>query len=212
MNEMSAKPYIWTNAECGGAHTYLLHKLDKLIEAVPLSNGQKTIFEVGCGNGSVASWLAQKGWKVSGVDSSEDGIAQARKAYPDLDVRLGSAYDPLASIYGRFPVVLSLEVVEHLFDPRTFAKNCFDLVLPGGMAIISTPFHGYFKNLAIAVVGKSDSHFTALWDGGHIKFWSEKTLRNLLEEAGFVHIEFHRVGRLSLLAKSMIAVAKRPLT
>lgn len=80
----------------------------------------------------------------------------------------------------------------------------------GGEAVVSTPYHGFIKNLAMAVTGKMDSHFTALWDHGHIKFWSIKTLTHLLEEAGFREIKFHRVGRFPALAKSMIAVAKKP--
>jgi 2-polyprenyl-6-hydroxyphenyl methylase/3-demethylubiquinone-9 3-methyltransferase len=62
----------------------------------------------------------------------------------------------------------------------------------------------------MARVGKMDAHFTALWDHGHIKFWSVTTLRTLLEEAGFEVIRFHRVGRLACLAKSMLAVARKP--
>ncbi|MBK8742608.1 MAG: hypothetical protein IPM02_25355 [Betaproteobacteria bacterium] len=67
---------------------------------------------------------------------------------------------------------------------------------------------GYWKNLALT--GKFDFHFTALWDGGHIKFWSIATLTTLLEEAGFEQIRFYRIGRIPALAKSMIAVARRP--
>ena len=55
-----------------------------------------------------------------------------------------------------------------------------------------------------------DAHFTALWDYGHIKFWSIATLTRLLAEAGFVDIRFQRVGRIPALAKSMIAIARRP--
>jgi 2-polyprenyl-6-hydroxyphenyl methylase/3-demethylubiquinone-9 3-methyltransferase len=54
-----------------------------------------------------------------------------------------------------------------------------------------------------------DRHFTALWDHGHIKFWSMDTLGELLREAGFVDIRFERVGRVPALAKSMIAVARK---
>jgi 2-polyprenyl-6-hydroxyphenyl methylase/3-demethylubiquinone-9 3-methyltransferase len=54
-----------------------------------------------------------------------------------------------------------------------------------------------------------DRHFTALWDYGHIKFWSMITLRELLEETGFIDIKFERAGRVPPLAKSMIAVAKK---
>jgi len=54
-----------------------------------------------------------------------------------------------------------------------------------------------------------DNHFTALWDHGHIKFWSFRTLRILLEEAGFKNISFHRVGRIPIIAKSMIAIGRK---
>ena len=77
-------------------------------------------------------------------------------------------------------------------------------------AIISTPYHGYLKNLALAVTGKLDAHFTALWDYGHIKFWSVRTLSALLREVGLTVEKVFRVGRLPVLAKSMIAVARRP--
>ena len=80
----------------------------------------------------------------------------------------------------------------------------------GGTAILSTPYHGYWKNLALALTGRMDQHFTALWDHGHIKFWSMDTLGELLWEAGFVDVRFERVGRIPPLAKSMIAIARKP--
>ena len=71
------------------------------------------------------------------------------------------------------------------------------------------PYHGYWKNLALALTGRMDAHFTAMWDHGHIKFWSIATLGELLREAGFADLRFERVGRIPALAKSMIAVARR---
>lgn len=106
-------------------------------------------------------------------------------------------------------MVVSLEVVEHVFDPKLFARNLFALVAPGGCAVVSTPYHGYLKNLALAVTGRMDRHFTALWDGGHIKFWSIETLGRLLRDAGFKTVRFVRVGRIPPLARSMIAVAEK---
>ncbi len=75
--------------------------------------------------------------------------------------------------------------------------------------MISTPYHSYLKNLVLAVTGMMDAHFTVLWDHGHIKFWSMPTLTKLLKEAGFNAVRFERVGRVPILAKSMIAVATR---
>lgn len=74
--------------------------------------------------------------------------------------------------------------------------------------MISTPYHGYLKNLALSVFNKWDKHHTPLWHGGHVKFWSRKTLTQLLEANGFKVTEFHGAGRLPWLWKSMILVAK----
>ena len=82
----------------------------------------------------------------------------------------------LSAVYARFPVVLSLEFVEHVYDPRKYAATIFSLVESGGTAIISAPYHGYWKNLVVALSGKMDSHLTALWDHGQTKFWSIKLL------------------------------------
>jgi 2-polyprenyl-6-hydroxyphenyl methylase/3-demethylubiquinone-9 3-methyltransferase len=174
-----------------------------------LPNGGR-VFEVGCGNGAAAHMLAAKGYQVTAVDPSESGIRLALSTPSTARLAIGSAYDELSNQYGTFPVVLSLEVVEHCFYPRKFAATVFNLVESGGVAIISTPYHGYLKNLALAILNRFDAHWGPLWDGGHIKFWSLRTLRMLLEEAGFVEIEFIRAGRIAPLAKSMIAIARRP--
>lgn len=189
---------------CSCAHAYLL----PAVESIVASRRPARIFDLGCGNGVVANGLSKYA-PVTGVDLSVSGVQIAHKKFPHLNIHVGSVYDDLAGRYGTFPVVVSLEVVEHLYDPRTYAKRMFDLVEAGGAAIVSAPYHGYWKNLAIALSGRFDFHFSALWDGGHIKFWSVNTLRVLLQETGFSRIEFMRVGRVPALAKSMIAIAQK---
>ena len=71
---------------------------------------------------------------------------------------------------------------------------------------------GYLKNCALAISGKLDAHFTALWDGGHIKFWSRRTLTALLQEAGFQVVSFRGAGRCPWLWKSMLIAARKPLS
>jgi len=106
--------------------------------------------------------------------------------------------------------VISIEVIEHLYDPRAYARTLRGLLRPGGVALVSTPFHGYWKNLAIALSGATDKHVDPLWDGGHIKFWSPATLTALMVEAGLRVTAIRRVGRIPPLAKSMIAIVERP--
>lgn len=200
--------YRYADGDTSCAHGYLLPAVRKELSRLPAS--PRRLFDLGCGNGSVGAVLHAEGWDVEGVDPSAEGIAQARTRHPGLRLEPGSAYDDLAARFGRIPVVISLEVVEHVYAPRDYARTLADLLEPGGTAIISTPYHGYLKNLAMAVTGKMDAHFTALWDHGHIKFWSFRTLSQLLTEAGLEQIRFLRVGRIPPLAKSMIAIARKP--
>jgi len=211
MSHTDIAGYRWDSAELTCAHDYLLPAVMAEMAGLKAAlRGGGRVFELGCGNGSVANEFAKQGWDVSGVDPSIEGVAQAKARFPSLKLEEGSAYDDLVARYGRFPVVTSLEVVEHVYAPRQYANTLFSLLEPGGTAIVSTPYHGYWKNLALAVSGKMDAHFTALWDHGHIKFWSVDTLGALLREAGFHDIRFERVGRTPLLAKSMIAIARKP--
>lgn len=208
MNEsVNIDGYGYADSGLNSSHAYLLPALR--MELSRITVGDKRLFDLGCGNGSIAASVSKDGWDVTGVDVSREGIEQARRAYPKLRLETGSAYDELAAKYGRFPVAISLEVVEHLYDPRRYARVLFDLLEPGGTAIVSTPYHGYMKNLVLAVMGKMDAHFHALWDHGHIKFWSVRTLNTLLTEVGFEDVQFRKVGRVPPLAKSMIAIARK---
>ena len=91
----------------------------------------------------MANVLTQQGYRVTGVDASAQGIEQAHRRYPHLNLHSGFAHDSLVDLYGQYPVVVSLEVVEHVYAPKDFARTMFDLVEPSGTAIISTPYHGY---------------------------------------------------------------------
>ena len=104
--------------------------------------------------------------------------------------------------------MVSTEVIEHLFSPHLLPVFARGMLAPGGVLILTTPYHGYLKNLLLSLFGKWDHHHTALWHGGHVKFWSRATLSTLLEGNGFELIAFHGVGRIPLLWKSMVLVAK----
>jgi 2-polyprenyl-3-methyl-5-hydroxy-6-metoxy-1,4-benzoquinol methylase len=190
---------------------YLLPALFRILKKEFPAGAARRIFDLGCGNGSVAQELHQNGFEIVGVDPSLEGIAVAQKTYPHLKLENGSSEDDLAALYGRFPCVLSLEVIEHVYSPRQFARRVYDLLESGGLAVISTPYHAYLKNLGLAVAGRLDAHFNSLQENGHIKFWSMKTLARLLSETGFRDIRFMRVGRIPPLAKSMIAIARKSL-
>lgn len=109
-----------------------------------------------------------------------------------------------------FKTVISMEVIEHLYSPRTFVAFVRGILEAngGGRFILTTPYHGYLKNLSMALTGKMDYHYSALWEGGHIKFWSRRTLATLLREAGFRDMRFAGAGRIPYLWRHMVFSAE----
>lgn len=208
MTQSDISGYAYSNSELSLIHDDLLAPVERLVNQ-QIADKPKKLFDLGCGNGAIAAHFLTQGFDVTGIDPSPTGIQSGRNQHPQLKIYQGSAYDNLAGQYGQFPIVISLEVVEHVYSPQLYAETLYNLVETGGVAIVSTPYHSYVKNLALAVTGKMDDHFTALWEHGHIKFWSTKTLTTLLEQAGFHSIQFKRVGRIPAVAKSMIAIAHK---
>ena len=199
----------YTSAAPSWPNRYIWPVLLRILDEHPVAD--RRVFEIGSGNGATADLLAGRGYNVIGIDPAIEGVELARKSFPGATFHLGTGYDDLAGSYGTFPIVISLEVIEHCYSPKAFLKTTRDLMQPGGLGIISTPFHGYWKNVALAVAGKWDGHLDPLWEGGHIKFFSEKTLAAALSQAGFTDISFRHAGRaLPILAKSMLAVFRRP--
>lgn len=171
----------------------------------------KRILDMGCGNGEMTQRLIAEGFDVVGIDASQTGIDIAKRKHPDRFFLHDVSADKLPDEVGDrpFDIVISTEVIEHLYAPRAYmALIRRTLQSRRGDVILSTPYHGYLKNVALAVSGKMDTHYSPLWDGGHIKFWSRKTLTALLEEFGFEVTEFQGAGRLPYLWKSMILRAK----
>ena len=206
--DAAAEHYRYFEATRGHSHTYVLPALRRAL-ASHLAPGAR-VFDIGAGNGYAANQIASWGYVVEGIEPSPEGVAIAEKHFPEAHVRQGSAYDDFTSCAGRYDAVVSLEVIEHLYAPRKLAAAALTLLKENGIFVVSTPFHGYIKNLVLALTGKLDGHFTALWDHGHIKFFSEATLRTLLAEAGFSVANIDRVGRMPALAKSMVVTARKP--
>ena len=202
--------YGWKNAEPTCAHEYILPAVLKEIQKL-FQGKSARILDTGCGNGYVAAQLVQIGHAVVAIDASKDGIDIARTAYPKVDFRVLSLYDDNLgeSIGQQVDAVIALETVEHLFYPKKLFEQSYQLLRTGGYLILSTPYHGYLKNLAISLANGWDQHFSVDWDGGHIKFFSKKTLAQMACYAGFKSPRSYGIGRVPGLWKSIIMVAEK---
>lgn len=205
------KDYGFCDAAPSHMHRHFLPKVFAL--AGTLEPGTR-VLDVGCGNGATCGEFLRRGCKVVGIDLSEQGIELARRTYPSGRFEIiGASRNILADLGEEpFDLIVSTEVVEHLYAPREWAAGCYAALREGGRFICTTPYHGYLKNLLISLRGGWDKHASPLWDGGHIKLWSRNTLGELLREAGFTNLRFAGAGRLPGLWMTMVLLATKPET
>ncbi len=201
--------YPYTEATASHSSAYVRPVVDSFLTDVPTGSH---VLDMGSGTGELLASFGKRGWERVGLDISSTGVELARAAHPDITFVLADATDDLSALLelGTFDVVVSTETLEHVALPRRFLQNAFAALKPGGRLVISTPYNGYLKHLAIAVLGRSDAYFDPFWDWGHIKFYSVKTMSTLLWDAGFVDLAYEGAGRMPYFWKSMVFVAYKP--
>ncbi len=203
----SSESFGWKDGRQTTAHSYLWPAIKPFLEKGLAGN----LIDAGCGNGWMAAEAATIGFNVVGIDASVDGVSVARATHPGLRFEQSSICDDMTQYFpDQADIILGIEVVEHLYAPQRFLARAFEALRPGGCIVLSAPYHGYLKNLAISILDLWDAHHDALRVGGHIKFLSTKTLEFLVEDAGFENVEFVNVGRVPLLWKSMVCSAIKP--
>lgn len=203
------KEFSWRDTCESASHNYLI---PVVVDELQRSRVKK-LLDVGSGNGYVANFLSSNlNIEVTGCDSSESGLTLSKSNYPAVDFYYCNLSEkqkgePEHRIYD---ASISLEVIEHLFQPRNLIEYMISVTRQGGLIIISTPYHSYLKNIAIALLNGFDRHWHPENDYGHIKFFSIKTLTKILNEYNDIEIQtIHKVGRFRFFEKSMVFVIKK---
>ena len=188
---------------------FYLKKILRILQ----QNQTLTILDAGCGDGNFASSLAECGYLMHGIDLSESGIGVASKRNCGK-FAVASMYDNFKTPFQDiefFDAVIAIDTIEHLYSPRGFARRSFEALRPGGILIVTVPYWGYLKNILLALTNRLDGALTALWDGGHIKHWSRKTLTILMREQAYEVVSFEGCGRaIPYLWSAMMMVFRKP--
>jgi 2-polyprenyl-6-hydroxyphenyl methylase/3-demethylubiquinone-9 3-methyltransferase len=166
-----------------------------------------SILDAGCGNGYFAYFLESKGYRTIGIDISNKAIKKAKTVYPGIKFKVCSLEDKLFFEDKMFDVVWSTEVIEHIYYIYNYLFEMNRILKLGGLFVITTPYHGLLKNLAIVLFG-FDKHFCNI-KGGHIRFFSNKCLEKLFNRFGFKIIEKKYIGRIWPFSKSIYLVGRK---
>lgn len=163
--------------------------------------------DLGYGAGQFTYAMFEAGYDAMGMAISENALRLARQQFPMCRFESLNVDGAICAPANTFSAVWSTEIIEHVFDVEGFLGEIFRILAPGGILILTTPYHGLLKNLLICLI-KFDRHFDPA--GSHIRYFDRKGLDRCLKKTGFEPISFHRIGRIWKMWRTWFVVARKP--
>jgi 2-polyprenyl-3-methyl-5-hydroxy-6-metoxy-1,4-benzoquinol methylase len=148
-----------------------------------LGDGQgRRLLDVGAADGLLSRHLTARGWKVTALEADPAAGAAAaphceRVIVADLDVAV-PALDP------PFDAIVCGDVLEHLAHPAPALRALARALAPGGAVVVSVPNVAHLWMRLSLLAGRFDYAERGILDRTHLRFFTDRSLRALLAEAG----------------------------
>ena len=124
-------------------------------ETVELPLKGLSILDIGCGGGLLCEPLAQLGAQMTGIDAGFENIKAANAHAQEMGLNITYRHvlpEQFKKEYGRYDMVINMEVLEHVSDIAAFLQASAALIRPGGAMALST-LNRTIKSLAFAKIG-----------------------------------------------------------
>ena len=145
------------------------------------------MLDIGCGVGTVSLYFASLGADVIGIDISKRAINIAQEAKKELGFKnINFSPKSLRKGRGKYDLVLTLEVIEHIEDEEQFLNMISSHLNNGGLLCLSTPLkENYLYKLGF--------YKTFDKEVGHLRRYTVAGIKNLLQNNGFTVLKWRRV-------------------
>lgn len=138
------------------------------------------VLDVGCGDGGILESLRTAGWEVYGQDV--DGVVRETLEKKEIPHFIGTLTEAQFRD-GTFDAVVSNHVIEHLYNPISVLHECWRILRPGGVLVITTP------NSESAALDRFGRYWAGLDAPRHLLIFSRMSLALSAREAGFLNPE-----------------------
>lgn len=113
-------------------HNYLFEIIKKIID----ENKYKTALDLGCGSGAFAMRLKKAGLQVECADINKESFAAKDIKFYSINL---NDLNFSEKIIKKYDLIISIEVIEHLYSPLGFLRNLCNLLNKDGSIVITTP-------------------------------------------------------------------------
>jgi methionine biosynthesis protein MetW len=155
----------------------------------------RRVLDIGCAAGGLATLLP--GAEVIGIELDADYAVAAerhcaRVIHGDAEQLARDGLDDL----GSFDCVVAADVLEHLVDPWSALRAYARLLEPQGTAVISLPNVAHWSTYAALLKGSWPRNPEGIHDATHLRWFTLRDARELVEQAGLTVATIDRRPRL----------------
>lgn len=220
-----------TDGQAHAISDYAIRKWPRnRVEAIVAVGGAGgTIMDIGCGDGSLLYQYRNRYSHLIGLEYSAERLRQAEANLAGLKFTAlqGSAEEMDQLQDNSVDRIITADVIEHIPDVYAASHEMFRVLKPGGDLVINTPNIAFVKKRLVLALGRFPSTSQpnegmgsdVLFDGGHLHYFTYRSLRLLLERAGFQMVRpmgFGRFGVFHSLWPSLTSggvqwIAKKPV-
>lgn len=140
------------------------------------------ILDVGCGTGVLGAELRKKGNYIYGVDISAEELFIAKNRLNF--VNQVDIFQDISVLPNDFDVIIFADILEHVADPLAILKKFINHLKDKGEIIISVPNVACYNMRLALLLGQFNYKDYGLLDHTHLRFFTKKTIKRLIENAG----------------------------
>ena len=157
----------------------------ELVEMLSCIKGR--FFEVGCGTGATLEYLKSRGASyVAGIDINTNSIEIDAGRGLDIALTGDVEKEELSFKEKEFDCIILADVLEHLYNPWDTLKKLSPFLADKGYVLLSLPNIKHYSILRRLMFHDEWAYADAgILDNSHIRFFTFKEIKGLLDYAGF---------------------------
>lgn len=164
-------------------------ELDRYDLTCQFAPGGDSLLDIGCGDGELLFLLKDRYKELWGIDIAKPRIDRIKKkigSESGIHVSVADANGQLDLKDSSFDTITAIAVLEHIFDPYHFIRDCHRLPKKGGTLMVQVPNIAWLPNRLRLAMGKLPVTSDAPgWDGGHLHYFTRASLKKLFSDEGF---------------------------